>query len=155
MFHLPAALMRMKPLPCQELDRSHPIAQGMVGCWLFNSAGQIIRNLVGDSIIPVATPNGSPLVCAGKFGIGKSFDGSNDYYHMGVSNLGLNDGTPCAGVAWINTTATNEKSIVSNWTAVVSPGWQWTLGTQTSGKPSILFADNQGSATRHMYGTTV
>ena len=31
--------MAVKPLPGAQLDRTHPLAQGLVGCWLMNEGG--------------------------------------------------------------------------------------------------------------------
>ena len=71
-----------KPPPGAQIDWGHPLARGLVGCWLFNEAGGIRANglaaanhgLLGEGIAA------NMPVWAGQ---GLRFDGLDDYVDMG------------------------------------------------------------------------
>ncbi|MBU0598822.1 LamG domain-containing protein, partial [Patescibacteria group bacterium] len=71
----------MKPLLGVQLNRSHPLAKGLVGCWVMNEgAGNKIYDLSGngnDGSFPGGTAN--PLWKPGRTGPALKFDGVNDY----------------------------------------------------------------------------
>ena len=86
---LPKRFGQDKPPVSSQINRGHPLAQGLVGCWLFNEgAGRRVHDLSGrgnhGTLIDIATP---PTPDSGwnpgRVGIGLKFDGVNDYIDCG------------------------------------------------------------------------
>jgi len=71
----------MKPLLGQQINRGHPLARGLVGCWLFNEgSGNKVFDLsgYGNTGTLVADTHFVP----GKFGSALEFDGTGDYIQV-------------------------------------------------------------------------
>jgi len=72
---------QLKPTRGIRLNKSHPLARGLVGCWLFNegSGGQVydLSGNGGDGTITGA------VWSAGKFGSALDFDGGTDVISVG------------------------------------------------------------------------
>lgn len=82
--------MAVKPLVGAQLDRSHPLAQGLAGLWLMNEgSGLSVYDYSGNDNHGVLV-NG-PTWAAGKDGWAVSFDGTNDYV-LATSPVGLPSG---------------------------------------------------------------
>jgi len=86
---------QLKPTRGIRLNKSHPLARGLVGCWLFNegSGGQVF-DLSGNR-------NDGSLVSTtwvpGKFGSAINFPGSTDYINIADNpTLDTNKMTICA-----------------------------------------------------------
>jgi len=82
-----------KPMYGVLLNPYHPLARGLVGCWLFNEGG---GNIVYDSsgFMNHGTLGGGTAGCCpawiiGKFVSALDFDGSNDYVSISSLNLGI------------------------------------------------------------------
>jgi len=73
----------LKPTRGIQLNRTHPLAHGLVGCWLFNeNTGGKVFDLSGNG-------NTGSLVAStqfvpGKFGSCLDFDGNGDYVSLGI-----------------------------------------------------------------------
>jgi len=107
--------MLVKPTRGAVLDRSHPLARGIVGYWLFNEgAGGKVYDLSGNS--NYGTLYGDTAWAAGKFGSCLSFDRSGDYIDSGTG-IDMAGWTGLTILAWLNYNGSsgNEHTIVSNW----------------------------------------
>lgn len=89
--------MAVKPLPGAQLDRSHPLAQGLLGCWLMNEgSGLSVYDYSGNDNHGVLT-NG-PTWVAGPDGGALSFDGVNDRIRVvDFPSVEINNG----GATWM------------------------------------------------------
>jgi len=82
----PVSYVYKPPLPVC-INWEHPLARGLVGCWLFNEGG-------GNTVFDLSGygNHGSfidaPAWIIGKFGSALSFDGSNDRVSISSLNLG-------------------------------------------------------------------
>ena len=94
--------MRLKPPKGTMLSRGHPLARGMVGCWLMNEGtGNIVNDLSGNGNVGIIT---SALWSPGKFGPCVKFDGNYDFITIG--DVAILEGMPGITVsAWINPSA--------------------------------------------------
>ena len=73
-----------KPFLGSYIDWSHPLAQGLVGCWLFNEgSGNLVFDLSlhGNS----GTLINGPTWVAGRTGLALEFDGEDDYVEVADS----------------------------------------------------------------------
>jgi len=145
---LPKRFGQDKPPVGSQIKWGHSLAQGLVGCWLFNEgAGGRVHDLSGrgnhgtltNMAIP-PTPNSgwNP----GRTDIGLRFDGVNDYVHIG--NLGtLSQGTI---EIWIN------------FRSVGGGGWGGVVqGVQTSGSTYYMFCYGNDRVTvfKNAYTTSI
>jgi hypothetical protein len=72
-----------KPPLGAQIDWSHPLARGLVGCWLMNEgSGARIYDLSGNG--NHGTLTGGPLWKPGKAGVGVYYDGTDDYANLGT-----------------------------------------------------------------------
>jgi hypothetical protein len=90
----------IKPVLGVQLDRGHPLAGGLVGCWLFNEGGgNVVQNLAGFSR---ATFVGTPTWGQGRYGQGLSFPGGSGSY-VGVPFETLQNAGRITLAAWVKT----------------------------------------------------
>jgi len=67
----------LKPVLGSQIQLGHPLARGLVGCWLMNEGGgNIVNDLSGNG--NAGTFVGDTHFVAGKFGSALSFDGDRD-----------------------------------------------------------------------------
>ena len=104
----------IKPIFGTQLDRSHPLAQGLVASYLFNEGcGDLVHDSAGmnDGKMTNMAPMSST---SGWNGQGLAFDGTDDYVvenRIGAINVGVNYSL----FALIKSTdSTGEKLIVTN-----------------------------------------
>jgi len=93
-----------KPMYGVLLNPYHPLAHGLVGCWLFNEGGgNTVFDLSGygnHGTLGGGTAEYYPAWTAGSFGSALSFDGDNDYVDCGHSDsLAITDAITI--VAWV------------------------------------------------------
>jgi len=97
-----------KPMYGALLNPYHPLAQGLIGCWLFNEGGgNTVFDLSGyanHGMLGGGTVGYCPSWTVGKFGSALNFDGTDDY----VGDLG-NFGQPNTLTIsmWFKTTSTS------------------------------------------------
>jgi len=83
----------IKPPFGAQLNLDHPLARGMVGCWLFNEgSGNKAQDYSGQGNIGTLTNFNDPPIAtsgwnAGPHGGALAFDGSNDYVDFGAMPL--------------------------------------------------------------------
>ena len=79
----------LKPPRGTQLDKTHPLNRGLIGCWLFNErTGKKAFDLSGNANHGTSTNMASPPTAVSgwnpsKFGGGLAFDGSDDYVDCG------------------------------------------------------------------------
>ena len=90
---LPKRFGQDKPPVGSQIDWGHPLARGLVGCWLLNEgAGGRAHNLSGRGNHGALTNFAFPSTSTsgwnpGRTGIGLSFDGVDDYVKMTTTGL--------------------------------------------------------------------
>ncbi len=91
--------------PCgTQLNRSHPLSQGLVGCWLMNEGGgQKAFDSVGGRNIGTLT-NGAAYQVK-QLGSCVSCDGTNDYISQTTISSVLNLTSSCSFSYWLNINA--------------------------------------------------
>lgn len=97
------------------INKSHPLAQGLVGCFLFNEGGgqkalnSVLSNNTGGTLT-----NGA-IYQVKQRGSCVSLDGTNDYVQLG-STTTFNLPSACTLSAWINTNtvAAGTRQIICN-----------------------------------------
>ena len=108
----------LKPPRGAQLDKSHPLSRGLVGCWLFNErTGNKAFDLSGNANRGTLTNMASPPTavsgwCPSKFGGGLAFDGSDDYVDCGNdASLNFERTDKFTISAWIKTSQDAYQSI--------------------------------------------
>jgi len=75
----------LKPIRGIRINKSHPLARGLVGYWLLNEGtGSKIFDLSGNG--NTGTLQGDTHFVPGKFGSALDFDGTGDYVDIPISN---------------------------------------------------------------------
>lgn len=93
-------LSSQKPFRGVQLNRTHPLAKGLVGCWLFNEmTGETVFDLSGNGNTG-ALENGVAW-SSSKFGGGLKFDGVDDYVETSLSDIGTGN-DPFTISLWVN-----------------------------------------------------
>ena len=83
----------LKPMLGGQINYEHPLAKGLVGCWLMNEGGDIVNDLSNNIKGTFGTGTAAPTWGAGKHGNNLYFDGSNDYIFCGDGADALKLGT--------------------------------------------------------------
>lgn len=83
------AARQLKPFRGARLNRTHPLARGLVGCWIFNEgSGDKVYDLSGYGNHGTLTNMDPPTDwVGGKHGWALDFDGSNDDVQIPYSNV--------------------------------------------------------------------
>jgi len=93
-----------KPMYGALLNPYHPLARGLVGCWLFNEGGgNIVYDLSGHGnhgTLGGGTAGYRPTWVAGKFGSALDFDGTDDYIRISPSDS-LDALSDMTFIAWL------------------------------------------------------
>ena len=102
-----------KPPLGARLNRSHQLAQGLVGCWVMNEGGGTVA--IDSAGINTGTLTNGPLWSAGQFGPALNFDGVNDYVRQDAYSSSLDLlGTSLTLSAWI------KPNNATGWQAIVN-----------------------------------
>jgi len=89
----------LKPIKAIQLNKSHPLSRGLVGCWLFNEGtGNKVFDLSGNGNIGILVAD--THFVPGKFGSALDFDGTGDYVNCGNKNS-LNTTSAFTVLVWI------------------------------------------------------
>ena len=103
----------LKPIRGTLLNTSHPLARGLVGCWLMNEGtGDKICDLSGNK--NNGTAQGNPFWGQGKFGSALGFDG-DDYVGLGQpANLNFTPNVDEFTISfWMKVDSGNNGTIIS------------------------------------------
>ncbi len=102
---------QLKPTRGIRLNKSHPLARGLVGCWLFNEgSGNKVFDLSGNG--NTETFQGTaPSWISGKFGSAVSLPGTDEYIDLG-NPPSLNFSTSLSAFVWIKTSDTTNERVI-------------------------------------------
>lgn len=129
-------IVRQPPLGT-PLNRSHPLSQGLIGCWLLNEGG---GNLLIDSSLG---SNGTLTSCTRKVGIlgnNVAFDGSTSYGLM-TKEWNYDQTTYLSVSCWLykSTTTANVVAVAkSNSGALADLGWIIDYAGFTAGQVEFI-----------------
>jgi len=95
------------------LNPYHPLARGLVGCWLFNEGGgNIVYDLSGHGnhgTLGGGTASYCPAWTVGEFGSALSFDGDDDYIEMFNTDTLLENKTAGTILVWVKNPGLNSN----------------------------------------------
>jgi len=144
----------IKPSFGVRLNYSHPLAQGLAGCWIANEgAGNILFDLSFEE------NNGnfinSPSWAAGEHGWEVKLDGSDDYIKLPETDFGING--QISVVVWFKI---NLNNIYRQWLfshqSAANGAFDLALWDKNSGKPNKVVGQfYKSGAWRQVYGQTV
>jgi hypothetical protein len=100
----------LKPTRGIQINRSHPLAQGLVGCWLFNEGTGSFFQDTGGRKHHFNIGNGSPVFSTSRYGGGVLFNGGNNEYLQ--CNKPIVTQLPLTIVAWAKSDNINADSII-------------------------------------------
>jgi len=133
----------LKPIRGSQLNRSHPLARGLKGCWLMNEGcGGKIFDLSGNgNTLSTAGPTWQPA----NFGSGLYHNGSNQYSAITPcpDNLKMDDTQAFTAVVWFYCATATEGVLVATDRNTANGGWSFELGP--SGK-LYTYIQNAGQA---------
>lgn len=93
---------QQKPLLGQQINWAHPLARGLVGCWVMNEgSGDRLTDLSGNNNYGTFKGSGEPEWISGRVGQALNFDGSDDYVDCGNGSSVDITGNAVSLVAWI------------------------------------------------------
>ncbi len=99
----------MKPPLGTPLEAAHPLAKGLVGCWLQNEgSGNIVQDLSGNG--NTATLMNDAHFVPGKFGSAVDFDGTGDYV-----TTTIDVGTTMYVSLWVKINADTGNKVIFTW----------------------------------------
>lgn len=133
----------LKPIRAIQLNRSHPLARGLVGCWLFNEgAGDKVFDLSGQG--NHGTLKGDPVWVGGKFGSCLDYDGTGDYVQVPDIAFGQNS---CWTVsAWLNWRSDDGSYVFpfgdhdSNYESFMLRHWLWVFAYRMTNGTYVYFS---------------
>jgi hypothetical protein len=141
-----------KPQLGRRPNFCHPLAKGLVGCWLMNEgSGTVVQDLSGKGNMGTIT---NTLWVPGKFGPCLNFDGSGDY--VSASRLGAiapaSDYSVCFWTKF-NTVGGSSRFVIDQ---VRNSGDRFAVFTNDSGtSPKIIFEHYNGSSYNPVRGRTI
>jgi hypothetical protein len=110
------AARQLKPFRGARVNRTHPLARGLVGCWIFNEGtGNMVYDLSGYGNHGTLT-NMDPATdwVGGKHGWALDLDGSNDAISIqgSVAYISLIDRTSTIEI-WMKLATTSQDSVIA------------------------------------------
>jgi hypothetical protein len=137
-------MAQWKPPVGARLDQRSRLAQGLVGCWLFNEGAGIKNfdisgnNFTGTMTNMAASGSTTSGWRPGKFGPTLLFDASNDFVDI-THNTRLNAGANLTVSAWMNSVnATNDMALVAKWDYNTQGSWALQTGSAGDGGANNL-----------------
>jgi len=126
----------LKPTRTVQINRSHSLARGLVGCWLFNEgSGNKVFDLSGNS--NHGTLSGSPAWIGTNYGHGLEFSGQESGEYIDVGDIdgasGASIGDELTILMWINpatlgsTGNTNGNALISKDDGTTNREWLWQI----------------------------
>lgn len=108
-----------KPLFGTPLDRTHPLARGLVGCWLLNeNTGKYCWDATGNGNDGICTGMADPSSSTSGWGPGPDggvllFDGTNDYIDIVASQpINFTQADNYSGAIWFKTSSASLKTLM-------------------------------------------
>lgn len=146
------------PIGLAQIDWSHPLARGLVGCWLFNEGG-------GSRVFDSARRNHGTLTnmdpasdwVNGKFGRALDFDGSDDYVNFG--DYSATDGLRRLSVDLVVrvdnvTNSTPGRHWVGKWGGAFGTNCEWIISQADGQGGKLVFAAVTNGANYFLLTTT-
>ncbi len=99
-----------KPPPGSLVNFDHPLARGLVGCWLFNEPSGIVSKDLANRL--VATQQNAPARTANKHGIALLLNGTTQYLTVPSGTSVLDITGPISFAAWVKQVTTSDYSHV-------------------------------------------
>lgn len=125
-----------KPPAGTQIDWTHPLAQGLVGCWLFNECAGVRANNLA------AFQHGTLTSGAAFVPGGVQFDGTDDHVQ---TTLAINNSSGLSFSVWINLTSAGNYPIVISY-GVNADTVPELRGQSTSGKIEIVNRNTNSGA---------
>lgn len=125
-----------------QLNRSHSLSQGMIGCWPLNEGG-------GQKAINYSQPNKNGTLSNGavfkqtNFGNCANIDATNDYIEVGSGKYPLLKNNKWSGCAMIYVTSGNGR-VMANWDTTVAGGWEFGVTVFAAQKLGVILTDANG-----------
>ena len=130
----------IKPVRAIQLNKSHPLARGLAGCWLFNEgSGSQAGDLSGRGLnIPVV--GGTPQWTSGNHGWAMYFNNSdNEFLELDVSPV---TDIPCTMMMWLcpddGTQGHTYYSLYIANSGVTNQAWAVLLNYDNNGEVSFI-----------------
>ena len=129
--------MIQKPFRGIQLNRSHPLAKGLVGCWLFNEA-------TGETVFDSScNGNNGTLENGVIWGSGGlDFDGVNDYVDCG-NDSSLRKTNNMSVFCWTKGNPQSNKAVIARYdTGVEKRVWYVFSGASDTSKLGVILSDD-------------
>jgi len=155
---------RLKPVRGLQVNRTHPLARGLVGCWLLNEGTGNRATDMGPFRQHGDFQGGPPLWKPGRHGPSIEFDGINECIHSGTHKFGWDVTNEVSVVALANHGAAQTNTIFGRGRfrepvslMGQSPGlFWWRVRTTESGIKSLTSTSSHatnGTEWVHVAGT--
>ena len=154
----------LKPIRGLQVNRTHPLAKGLAGCWLLNEGTGSRATDMGPFGQHGVFQGGPPLWKPGRRGPSVEFDGNTECIHCGTCKFGWDVTNELSVVALANHGAAQTNDIFSRGKyrrpvalAGQSPGlFWWRIDTIENGIKSMISTSNHatdGTEWVHVAGT--
>lgn len=118
-----------KPPPGARVDPGHPLARGLIGCWLLNERGPSLRNLGTERSGLAATFSGSPAWAGSPSGPALDFvAGDSDEVVLSgdTADFAIGSGSFSYGVMW-RSSSINQFALTSR-SSTTTAGYDFLVG---------------------------
>jgi len=136
----------LKPVLGSQIQLGHPLARGLVGCWLMNEgSGSKVADLSGNG--NVGTLIADTHFVGGKFGSALSFDGTGDYVDLGnATAFDLTDPKNFTMSLWFNVPTTAGGKLIIKGVPNSTDGTGYDISLYSN--PGIGIHVNNGSGAK-------
>lgn len=130
-----------RPLPGAQINQSHPLVKGLVGCWLLNEQAGI-RCIDSSPYNNHGTMVGFGVPANSRSGQGIKFDGVTDYVDVGnVTRLNITYTITVS--AWVKANSVSGVSIASKYDYSANKrSWAFRGGIVSTDKILVILSDN-------------
>ncbi len=148
---------QLKPTRGIRLNKSHPLARGLVGCWLFNEgSGNKVFDLSGNG--NTGTFQSTTSWSSGKFGPAIVLNGSSDYIQISDSSI-FDFPDEFSISVWVNASVLNaDKSVLMRYNTSSKNGYGlfiqdspnvWEFAVYVGGSADIARSDSAPTSGWH------
>lgn len=143
--------MLLKPFRGSLLNKTHPLAKGLVGCWLMNEGSgnkvfDLTKNNINSALNNFASPYGWIV---DELGYALDFDGSDDHITVKTNQL-IASYINSSVVIWIKTTQADSSGAHAIYSERGSAGnalWTFNCADQTNAQDSLQFVHRDDAGT--------
>jgi len=146
---------QLKPTRGLRLNKNHPLARGLIGCWLFNEgSGNKVFDLSGNGRSGILV--GAYAWGAGKFGSGVDLDGSSAYGKVTNSSaFEFGSGDSWSVLAWVNADTFGTMRNIARLDEGGTDRDLWLFRYNDSNQLQITFGDSAGTLHTSTSTTTI